>query len=90
VRGVKRVRPDGIVIRRFRLVRDWIFLVISAKAGESMSEKRSAVFGGETDGLNHTMVVPENGSLAPSLTYPAVGETSAAHWNWIRQVLEQQ
>jgi hypothetical protein len=55
-----------------------------------MSEKHSAAFGGEIKGLNHTMAVPENGSLAHSLTDPAVGENSAAHWNWIRQVLEQQ
>jgi excisionase family DNA binding protein len=91
MRGVKRVRPDGIVIRRFRLVRDWIpFLVISAKAGESMSEKRFAKLGSEIKGLNHMTAAAETGSLAPSLTDPAVGDTSAAHWNWIRQVLEQQ
>ena len=39
-----------------------------------MSEKRSAEFGGEFKGLNHTTAAPENGSFAPTFTDPATGE----------------
>ena len=61
MRGVKRVRPNGIVIRRFRLVRDWVsFLVISAKAGEAMSAKRAAEFGGDIKSLNHSTAAPDS------------------------------
>jgi hypothetical protein len=50
------------------------FLVISAKAGESMSEKRAAEFGGDIKSLNHTTAVPGTGSFAPTFTDPADGE----------------
>jgi hypothetical protein len=39
-----------------------------------MSEKRSAEFGGEFKGLNHTTAAPDNGSFAPTFTDSATGE----------------